>query len=288
MGSRCFLGPDYGHADFKRGNLTKTETDLMADWNYALAQVLTWMDTASEDEEIARALIDSLRVISPSGRGGAWLFRDGFVPVVLYNNLSSKNEPYYELYARGLYRIDPVYCAGRAGFTGCATIHDLAPKDFERSEYWIQMYQERGVIDELIHFLPVPKGSVQLHLARMRGEQLFTSTEIARHRAIFPTLLAAFRGLDWFDDAAKKNHFSEWVEAAHVDFGADSLTAREQEVVRFVLEGHNSESISHALEISTNTVRELRQRAYRKLGVSTQGQLFSRFLESLSSAFGTE
>ena len=288
FGLPLFSRPYNGRANFNRGTLTKTETDLMADWNYAFAQVLTRMETADQNEEIARALIDSLRVISPSGRGGAWLFREGFLPVSLYNNISCSNESYYELYARGLYRIDPVRRAGREGFTGCATIRDLAPEDFERSEYWIQMYQERGVIDELTHFLPVPNGSVQLHLARTRGEQLFTSTEVARHRAIFPTLLAALRSFDCFDGAAEENDFSERVEATYVDFGVDTLTAREQEVVRFVLEGHNSESISHALGIATNTVRELRQRAYRKLGVRTQGQLFSRFLERLSSAFGAE
>ena len=268
--------------------MTKIETDLRADWNRAFAQVLAAMEARVQNEEIARLLVGSLRTLSPSETGGAWLCPEGSIPRSLYSNVPSGNESYYELYTRGLYRIDPVRRSGRGGFTGCASIRDLAPDDFERSEYWAQMYESRGIVDEFIHFLPVPKGWIQLHLARMRGEQLFTPAEVARHRAIFPAVLVAIRRFGCFEVEAEGSDIAERVEAVYDGFGSGLLTAREQEVVRFVLEGHNSESIAHALEISINTVREFRQRAYRKLGVRSQGQLFSRFLESLSSAMDVD
>jgi DNA-binding CsgD family transcriptional regulator len=47
------------------------------------------------------------------------------------------------------------------------------------------------------------------------------------------------------------------------------------------LRGHNSESVAHQLGISWNTARRHRTRAYAKLGVSSQGELFYAFLRTL-------
>jgi DNA-binding CsgD family transcriptional regulator len=51
--------------------------------------------------------------------------------------------------------------------------------------------------------------------------------------------------------------------------------------VSYVLQGHSTESIARHLDISPGTVKIHRKNIYRKLGISTQAQLFASFLRSL-------
>ncbi|MEK6205148.1 MAG: helix-turn-helix transcriptional regulator, partial [Amylibacter sp.] len=62
------------------------------------------------------------------------------------------------------------------------------------------------------------------------------------------------------------------------DFGSDTLTAREQEVVQLILVGHSSNSVSLLLGISLTTVKTHRRNIYNKLQISSQAELFSLFL----------
>jgi DNA-binding CsgD family transcriptional regulator len=60
----------------------------------------------------------------------------------------------------------------------------------------------------------------------------------------------------------------------------NGLTAREQQVVTLLLEGHSSPSLAANLGLSPETVRVHRRHIYRKLGVSSQAELFHWFLAS--------
>jgi DNA-binding CsgD family transcriptional regulator len=62
------------------------------------------------------------------------------------------------------------------------------------------------------------------------------------------------------------------------DFGEDTLTEREREIVQLVLIGHSSSSIALNLGISLPTVKTHRRNIYTKLDISSQAELFSLFL----------
>ncbi len=62
------------------------------------------------------------------------------------------------------------------------------------------------------------------------------------------------------------------------DFGADTLTDREREIVQLILIGHSSKSIALTLGISLPTVKSHRRNVYSKLDISSQAELFSLFL----------
>ena len=64
-------------------------------------------------------------------------------------------------------------------------------------------------------------------------------------------------------------------------FGAAELTERESEVIQLVLRGHNTESVATQLGIASATAKLHRRRAYAKLSVGSQGELFFKFLETL-------
>jgi DNA-binding CsgD family transcriptional regulator len=64
--------------------------------------------------------------------------------------------------------------------------------------------------------------------------------------------------------------------AVPADACLDGLTRREAQVCRGILAGLSTEAIALDLGVSRNTVLTLRRRAYARLGVSSQAELFRR------------
>ena len=71
------------------------------------------------------------------------------------------------------------------------------------------------------------------------------------------------------------------VEQALARFGAGVLTDREMSIARMVLRGNSSKAIAERLAISPETVKVHRRHLYAKLGISSQPELFSRFIQAL-------
>ena len=61
------------------------------------------------------------------------------------------------------------------------------------------------------------------------------------------------------------------------------LTGREQEVCLRILAGFSSEAISADLDIGLQSTLTYRKRAYQKLGISSQSELFAIVLRLLAS-----
>lgn len=66
------------------------------------------------------------------------------------------------------------------------------------------------------------------------------------------------------------------------DWGAQ-LTARELDVGRLMLSGCSSKEIARKLEISVETVKVHKKHMYSKLGIKSQSELFSIFLQAQTS-----
>lgn len=71
--------------------------------------------------------------------------------------------------------------------------------------------------------------------------------------------------------------------AVIAQFGA-GLTPREREIVVLVLEGHPSAAIAKRLGIGRGTVKNHRRRLYDKLDITTERELFLRYLEWLAQS----
>ena len=65
-------------------------------------------------------------------------------------------------------------------------------------------------------------------------------------------------------------------------FGTSLLSCREAEIVRLILKGHSSKSIARVLGNSPETVKVHRKRIFVKLNITSQGELFSLFLDALN------
>ena len=251
------------------------------EWNRRFAELLVFMDGACD--AAGAATIDALRCLAPDSVGYIWVYRPGRVPVVVYAD-AAESTPVQLVreYQLGTYSVDPVFRAARAGFTGCATLCDLMPEDFERSDYWSRHYVSTDVIDQLVHFVTTADGcSVQIALIRNADFGRFSELEVANQQAVFPALAAAVREFDPFSPPDEDSDSAISIESSLSRFGADLLSAREREVVLLLLQGHSAESTGHQLGLSPETIRLYRRNAYAKLGLRSQGELFHRFLEFL-------
>jgi DNA-binding CsgD family transcriptional regulator len=52
-------------------------------------------------------------------------------------------------------------------------------------------------------------------------------------------------------------------------------------VAVYILKGHSSKSLAREIDISPETVKIHRRNLYRKLGISSQSELFLKFLNTL-------
>jgi len=66
------------------------------------------------------------------------------------------------------------------------------------------------------------------------------------------------------------------------NFGDDRLTAREREITQMLLRGHSAKSVARELRIAPGTVMVHKRNLFTKLGITSQNELFSLFIDELS------
>lgn len=189
-------------------------------------------------------------------------------------------------YVHTTYELNPVHNAIRSGLrSGVVRMADLAPDNWRattadviaddseeisfRTPGWPQGLQEVSLLTDL------GNGYVgEISLARYAVPGGVPDADLAPLRQILPLLAPAFRQCTPLADPAPQTK-----APAPEAFGNDILTPREAEIVRLILKGHSSLSISLHLDIALPTVKSHRRNAYAKLGISTQQQLFRSYLE---------
>jgi DNA-binding CsgD family transcriptional regulator len=163
-------------------------------------------------------------------------------------------------------------------------MRDLAPDRFYQGEYFRNYYEQTGLAEEIGYFVTLPQQAVVV-VSLMRAERPFTQREFAALQAVFPFVAAVVQrqwgGLAQRFDGGSPAAQQRPGRAVFSNFGNGILTAREREVTEFTLKGHSAESAGQLLGISPGTVRIHRRNIYAKLRINSQGELFSRFLETI-------
>ena len=68
------------------------------------------------------------------------------------------------------------------------------------------------------------------------------------------------------------------------NFGDEVLTRREREITHLLLRGHSSKSVARELGIAPGTVMVHKRNLFSKLGITSQYELFSSFIDALSDS----
>ncbi len=207
------------------------------------------------------------------------LFSQEQAPRQLYSNLDDEATrrtigPYLS-YA---YLLDPFYGLFKAEVgTSVVGLDECAPDDFRSSEYYRMFYSDTGLRDEVTIFAACGEGS---SIVLSLGQRAFRR----------PRTTEACDGLKTLLPVVASLCLKHWpnVQGLPAASGPDfdrldmpKLSLREAEVVRLMLKGHSTKSMARVLGNSPETVKVHRKRIYSKLGICSQGELFSRFLGTL-------
>ena len=137
--------------------------------------------------------------------------------------------------------------------------------------------------EELCIALALPHGEcAEISLSQESAQGGFPGDAIARLAPVIPFFEAAFRHY-W--QLARPAHTTPPPDTATDDafqaFGGKLLSPRERQLAQLLLRGHSTVSVALQLGISPTTVKTHRKNLYAKLGIATQYELFSRFLDAL-------
>jgi len=243
-------------------------------------------------DQFAQTLSDALKGIAPFDYTVVFGYFGAARPMDLFDDFPrGKRKVFVEDYQEGPYLLDPFYLAcGNQVQSGFYRIKDLAPDRFFQGEYFRSYYARTGLAEEIGYFIEMPERAIVV-VSLMRAKKAFSAKEFRQLGEFWPIVRACCKR-HWQDlpsrfGAGEHNsgdaslHHS--VELAFTKFGDGVLTPRERQVVEFTLKGHSADAVGRILEISPGTVRIHRRNVYSKLQIRSQGELFSKFIDTLVS-----
>ena len=257
---------------------------VSSEWNAALARLVR----ASGGQETADALIGAIGAVVNHNGTCLLAFHPDAPPQILHHTLDDASARHYlDRYLAGPYLLDPLYqLALRNDKPGICRYRDEAPDRFLSSEYYRQ-YCERTHLTDEMDFLLDAESSNTLALVVGRRESRFTRAELGRLRRIEAIVHAAMLNIwdSWQvreDKAEQNRRVHERLTECFENFGSPVLTQREQETTRLLLRGFSTKAIARQLDIAPGTVMVHKRNLFTKLGITSQYQLFSRFIETLA------
>ena len=271
-----------------------------------------WLEEAArliervDGEAFVASLVETLERTLPIEMVAVFLYRGRSRPLCLFENFPTpRAKAGIANYIESSYVLNPFYQAHLQDIEeGVYRIRDLAPDAYlgstadQANRITITDSEEIGFIThgwpegleeiELAISLE-PTYRIEFGLYRPLSQGGFADADLALLEALRPFIGALLRK-HW---ALRRHHLASAPLDTRLDdalegFGRGTLSAREREVMRFVLRGHSSESIGYNLGISLTTVKTHRKRAYAKLGIASQNELFSLFLTAVGSGHGAE
>ena len=242
-------------------------------WHRSVGQMIDALDQANFWTQLVRLLDQYV----PSDSWVALLFSSEHRPLVFAECPGADGTPdqLFQDYLNGLYLLDPFYIASREQpRTGLFRLAEVAPEHFELTEYYQRYFRLNVVADEIQFNCQLPDGRT-LCLS-LGSKQRFDPAQIALLSLIQPWVLSLLRQRLPFE--------LQQVSAPEPPMQSDEwgaqLTARELDVGRLMLSGCSSKEIARKLEISVETVKVHKKHIYSKLGIKSQSELFSIFLQA--------
>lgn len=265
-------------------------------WNDSLAAAISAIGSSDFAAKLVAALVD----VVPFNYSVIFAYSGSARPVDLFDDFpAAKRRIFVDDYQAGPYLLDPLFIARPETFgPGPHRVADLAPDRFPQSQYFRSYYVQTGLSEEIAFFVPI-HGETRVVVSLMRDAANlppFALRERKRLALVAPLVIAASRQ-NWKDVESRfsgRGRQRPMAASDHVlasafhRFGEGRLTAREAQIVELVLKGNSSDAIGKKLGIATGTVRIHRKNIYLKLGISSQGELFSRFVASIPGNLGPD
>ena len=256
------------------------------EWHAEIANLVGARDSRSIAEYLVAFLC---RTVSNNGTT-LLAFHSDAPPEVLHHSLApSRVRHYLDRYLAGPYLLDPLYqLALRSDEAIMCRFRDTQPDRFHSSEYYRQYVERTHLADEMDFLLSV-SATCTLVIVCGRTEKRFTRPELSRLRLVEPIVMSAMQRL-WesqesigSSDTLDRSMHNR-LTACFDNFGEGVLTQREREITHLLLRGHSSKSIARELGIAPGTVMVHKRNLFAKLGITSQYELFSSFIDALSDS----
>jgi DNA-binding CsgD family transcriptional regulator len=192
----------------------------------------------------------------------------------------------FQDYLAGLYLLDPFYIASRENpSAGLIRLDEVAPDRFQFTDYY-QRYFRLNIVKDEVQFNQAVDEQRTFCLS-LGSAHRFLPEAIATLALVQPWVTALMRQRlrfeRTFETSTEPINERNWQQAVEISISklkGTSLTIREVEVTRWMLGGFSSKGIAQKLAISVETVRAHKKHIYSKLGISSQSELFSVFLQA--------
>ncbi|WP_175901973.1 helix-turn-helix transcriptional regulator [Burkholderia seminalis] len=183
-----------------------------------------------------------------------------------------------ETYARHFYALDgnqPIVSAAHRGtHRDDLLLHQQAGDEIDHEAYRAACYRGPDVSDRLALLVQPDEATwLSINLYRARHGGAFQMREIAAIETLAPLIAQAAKHHYALAGATQVGIPQRML--ARLRHACPELSKRELDVLRGVLEGHTAHEIGETIGVKTSSVVTYRKRAYRRLGISSQRELFA-------------
>lgn len=182
-----------------------------------------------------------------------------------------------QLYLSIYYRLDPnKEFLQQFSDQDSVLVRRLRPQEINDLDYRQLWYEKMGIVDRLSILFQGDKGLYCLNL--FRGRESFSDADIEQLTELAPLLAAlALKHARLCGRLSSFMTRDEQIQTLieRLEYIESGLTPREKEVCARMLLGMSSEGIALDLAIKPHSVQTYRKRAYARLNISSQNELFS-------------
>lgn len=145
-------------------------------------------------------------------------------------------------------------------------------------------FENSGIVDKFATAIWAEERCYYVNFYRLAAAGAFSTLDAMRLKEFAPAVTAAVARHFARSRPEQPQHAPDIgsLLASHPRFSR--LTGREREVCLRILSGQSSEAISRELSISIHSTLTYRRRAYERLGISSQNELFGLVLRHLTGA----
>jgi DNA-binding CsgD family transcriptional regulator len=262
-----------------------SDLQTLSIWNRDLAAVVAALGGDDFFPALVRAVQSQVTMAYPQ----LWLYHRELPPRLLYHEIPAHAlKGQVQDYLEGPYREDPFFQASlNRPKSRIYRLSRVTAGKLENSSYYRNYYAETGTVDEVMFLAVLDDGSaINLSMMRLPAQGCFSEGDYQLLYSLADSVSELIRKHSEFDSFAVKNliqpGIDHQIDLAFSTFGASMLSPREKDVLELMLRGYGTDVSAERLSIARETVRRHRKSIYRKLDVSSQTDLFSLFLNSMS------
>lgn len=262
-----------------------SDKDRLSKWNREISRAIAALGTDDFFPSLVAAINGQVTISYPQ----VWLYHKDLPPKVLYHEIPQVAvHSQIDRYLEGPFREDPFYQTSMdRPRSRIYRLSRVTAGKLQLSDYYRNYYSDTGTIDEAIYLSKLRSGNViNISMMRLPRQGEFTEDEYERLYLLAEPVAELIKSHSEHDSFAVTHliqpGIDHQIDLAFNTFGASFLSPREKDVLELMLRGYGTDISAQRLGIALETVRRHRKSIYRKLDVSSQTDLFSLFINSMS------